>query len=69
MEFLYLWRISEIMDTGLTFQQANEKIYQDLISKGDLEGAEALRRYQDVIHHRKNKRQKPPLDPEPPSNP
>jgi hypothetical protein len=50
-------------------EEAREKIYQDLLNKGDIEGAKAMRKYQDVVHPLKNDSQQPPSTPEPPPAP
>jgi hypothetical protein len=34
----------------MTEEQAREKIYRDLIEKGDIAGAKMMRRYQDYVH-------------------
>jgi polyhydroxyalkanoate synthesis regulator phasin len=48
-------------------EEAREKIYQDLVDKGDLEGAKAMRAYQDVIHPVKSSGQSLPKSPTQPS--
>ncbi len=63
LEKEYLFRIGELMAEGLTQEQAREKIYQDLIEKGDVEGAKMMRDYQEIIHSLKADDQKPPLPP------
>ena len=50
LEVDYSLRIGEIMAGGMTEQQAREKMYRDLIEKGDIEGAKMMRRYQDYVH-------------------
>ena len=66
LEIDYFIRIAELMAGGLTQEQAREKIYQDLIDKGDLEGAKLMREYQDIVHPLKSDNQeKPP--PQPPT--
>jgi hypothetical protein len=67
-EIIYWFRISELIAGGITMEQAREKVYQDLIEKGDLEGAKALRAYQNVVHPVKADDQlPPPLPSQPPS--
>jgi hypothetical protein len=48
-EIVYWSRIGILMTVGLTREQAREKIYQDLVDKGDLKGAKVLRDFQDKI--------------------
>jgi len=67
VEAMYWLRISELMAEGFTLEQAREKIYQDLLEKGDLEAAKALRAYQDIIHPLKTGNRQPPPATEPPS--
>jgi hypothetical protein len=50
LEAQYLIRVYELMAEGLTSQQAREKIYQDIVDKGDLKGAEMVRTYQETVH-------------------
>lgn len=38
-------------------EQAEEKIVKDLIDKGEMKGADIMRRYQDFIHNRKSANQ------------
>ena len=59
MIFTYWTRIAELMYGGLTMEQAREKMYQDLIDKGDMEGAKMIRQLQDSIHPLQPKDQKP----------
>ncbi len=54
LERRYWFRIAELIAEGLTKDQAREKIYQDLLDKGDIEGAKMMREYQDRIHPLKN---------------
>jgi hypothetical protein len=49
-EKYYWYHIGVLIAGGLTPEQAREKVYQNLIERGDLEGAKALRAYQDVVH-------------------
>ncbi len=57
------------MAEGLTTEEAREKVYQDLIEKGDLKGAKALRAFQDKVHPPKTNDQIPPLSPPQPPLP
>jgi hypothetical protein len=54
LEMRYWLRIAELMAEGKTMEQGREKIYQDLLDKGDTEGAKLMRKYQDRIHPLKN---------------
>jgi hypothetical protein len=54
VEVIYWFRIGTMMAEGLTKEQAREKIFQDLIAKGDLKGAKIMREFQDRIHPLKN---------------
>lgn len=69
LEIQYWLRIGELMSGGLTKEQAREKMYQDLIDKGDVEGAKEMREYQDKVHPLKanadNQAKRPPLTPLP----
>jgi hypothetical protein len=50
-ERAYWSRIANLITgDGLTMTQARERIYQDLVDKGDIEGAKMIRAYQDRIH-------------------
>jgi len=60
LEKLYWSRIAVSIGEGLTVEQAREKIYQDLVDKGDLEGAKMVRKYQDMIHPLKSDNREPP---------
>jgi hypothetical protein len=53
-EILYWLRIGALMAGGLTPEQAREKMYQDLVEKGDLEGAKMMREFQDRVHPLEN---------------
>jgi hypothetical protein len=65
LEKSYWQRIATLIAEGLTPEQAREKIYQDLIEKGDVKGAKLIRAYQDAVHPLKNVDQPPPpLSPE-----
>jgi hypothetical protein len=50
LEVDYWLKIGELMAGGMTEEQAREKIYRDLIEKGDIAGAKMMRRYQDYVH-------------------
>ncbi|MFC2015144.1 hypothetical protein ACFLUP_04050, partial [Chloroflexota bacterium] len=50
----YWLRIADLIGEGLTQAQARDKIYQDLLDKGDIEGAKMIRQYQDKIHPKKS---------------
>jgi len=65
IETTYWLNIATLMAEGITESQAREKIYQDLLNKGELEGAKALRAYQDVIHPLKPGDQPPTAKPPP----
>jgi len=62
-EMWYWFRIGILKAEGLTMEQAHEKVYLDLIEKGDLEGAKALRAFQDKVHPLKSNDQIPPQSP------
>jgi DNA-binding CsgD family transcriptional regulator len=49
-EVLYWFRIGVLKAGGLTEEQAREKIYQDLVEKGDLNKAKMMREFQDKVH-------------------
>jgi hypothetical protein len=59
LERTYWLRIAELMVEGKTVEQGREKIYQDLLDKGDIEGAKSMRRYQNIIHPLKNNNPNP----------
>jgi len=65
----YYWlRIGTLMAEGLTPEQAREKIYQDLVNKGDLKRANMIREFQNKVHPLKKGDQLPPSTPlQPPS--
>jgi hypothetical protein len=63
-EIKYWLKLSLIMAEGLTREQAREKIYQDLLNKGDIEGAQRLRQYQDVVHPLKTDNPQTPATPD-----
>ncbi len=49
-EITYWLRIGALMAAGLTREKAREKMYQDLLEKGDLKGAKMVRVFQDKVH-------------------
>lgn len=68
LEISYWFRVANLVAEGLTPEQAREKIYKDLLEKGDLKGARMIRAYQGVIHPMKADDQDPPTSPiQPPS--
>jgi len=67
-EMWYWFRIGILKAEGLTPEQAREKIYQDLVNKGDFKGAKMIREFQDRVHPLKYGDQLPPSTPlQPPS--
>ena len=67
LEMRYWLRIAELIAEGLTKEQGREKIYQDLLDKGDIEGAKSMRKYQNIIHPLKNNNPNPAPIPNPPA--
>lgn len=68
LEKTYWLRMVELMAEGFTLEQAREKVFQDLLKKGDLKGAKMMREYQDVVHPLKSGDQfPPPSPPQPPA--
>jgi hypothetical protein len=67
LEKRYWLRIAELIVEGKTVEYCREKIYQDLLDKGDIEGAKMVREYQDLIHPLKNNNQPPITTLNPPS--
>jgi hypothetical protein len=65
-EIMYWVKIAEIMAEGMTIEQAREKIYQDLLDKGDIDGAKKVRDFQNKVHPSKKDNQQPPSTPKPP---
>lgn len=59
VETEYWCRIAELMGDGLTSEQARDKIYNDLVEKGDLEVAGKIREYQNRIHPLKGEKRLP----------
>jgi hypothetical protein len=68
LEMRYLLQVVELMaEHKLTMEQAEEKIVADLVEKGDRDGADAIRRYQQFIHDiRPDDRSRPPPASQPP---
>jgi hypothetical protein len=54
-----------MVDDKITRDQAREKMYQDLLTKGDIEGARMLRAFQDEVHPLKPGNQPPSPQPPP----
>jgi Sec-independent protein translocase protein TatA len=67
-EQFYWLRVGIIMAGGLTREQAREKIYQDILDKGDSKVAKMFREFQDKIHPLKNDDQLSPSTPLPPAS-
>ena len=65
IETFYWLNIATLMTEGLTMEQVREKIYQDLVEKGDLEGAKKIRQYQNIVHPLKLGDQPPTSKPPP----
>jgi len=63
-EIVYWLRIGVLMAEGLTKEEAREKMYQDLLDKGDLKRAKILREFQDKVHPLKTNDQLPPPSPD-----
>jgi hypothetical protein len=59
-EMFYWIRIGNLMADGFTQEQAREKMYQDLLDKGDLKVAKAMREFQDKVHPLKTNGQENP---------
>jgi hypothetical protein len=67
LEKFYWYRIGALMTEGLSPEEAREKMYKNLLEKGNLKGAEALRKFQDKHHPLKtNDREPPSAPPQPP---
>jgi len=68
-QIVYWFSIGILMAKGLTKEEAREKLYQELIEKGDNKGAKTLREFQDRVHPVKSDSQVPPkLPDQPPSS-
>ena len=61
LEVMYWIRIARIVAEGNSVEEAREIMYQDVLSKNNVEAAKAFRQYQDMIHPVKgDDRQVPP---------
>jgi hypothetical protein len=69
MKTWYWSRIYYLQAEGYNEEQAREKIYQDLLAKGNVKAAKLMRELQDKIHPLKDNRQPPPSPPPNPSPP
>jgi FixJ family two-component response regulator len=58
-EIMYWLRIGALMVDGLTADQAREKMYQDLLQKGDEKMARMVREFQDKVHPLENRGKAP----------
>ena len=68
-EKLYWFRVGVLMAGGLTKEQAREKIYQDVVGKGDLKMAKTFRDFQNKVDPLKAGDELPPTSPhQPPSS-
>jgi hypothetical protein len=56
----YWAMIAALMFKGLTKEQAREKLYQDLLVRGDEKAAKSFRAYQDIVHPLQGDVPKPP---------
>jgi site-specific recombinase XerD len=63
-EKFYWLRIVALMAEGLTMEQAREKMYQDLLKKGEIKSAKMLREFQDRVHSVKPDSQIPSKPPD-----
>lgn len=68
-ETLYWVRIGTLIAAGLTQDQAREKIYQDLLDKGNLKVAKMMREFQDKVHPVQPDDQMSPSSPSQPPSP
>jgi hypothetical protein len=68
IERMYWVKKSLAMAEGITMEQTREKIYQDLLNKGDKEKATLIHQYQDKVHPLKTDNQPPPSTTNPPSS-
>ncbi len=62
IEIEYWLRIARLKGQGLTEEQAREKLFRDLIRKGDLIGAKKLREYQNSVHPLRKQPKAPPRE-------
>ena len=60
LQTIYWIKIARLMVDGLTKEEAREKLYQDLIGKGDLKVAKSFREFQDKVDPLKTNDQIPP---------
>jgi hypothetical protein len=67
-EISYWIRIVALMAQGLTMEQAREKIYQDVLKKGDTKSAKMLREFQDRVHPLKSDSEVPLKPPDQPQS-
>jgi hypothetical protein len=64
---MWYWpRIFYLMSEGISEEEAREKIYQNLLAKGNIKAARLMRKLQDKIHPLKDSLH-PPLPPKDPS--
>lgn len=69
-EIWYWFRIGSLKAEGLTPEQAREKMYQDLLKRGDLKRAKLFHEFQHKVHPLKAGGQSPPaISPQPPPAP
>ena len=69
-EALYWLRIGILYAQGYNEEEAREKIYQDLVDKGDMKRAKMMREFQDEVHPLKPDNQGSPISPQqPPPSP
>jgi hypothetical protein len=65
----YWFHIGVLVATGLTKEEAREKMCQDLLEKGDIKSAKLLREFQDLVHLVKPNSEEPlKLPDQPPSS-
>ena len=67
LQVLYWIRKAELIFNGLTQEEAREKMYQDLIIKGNLQNAKKMREFQDKYDPLKTNDPTPPSPTQPPS--
>jgi hypothetical protein len=66
LETLYRSKIARLMFDGLTEEEACEKLYQDVLGKGDLKVAKSFSEFQNRVHPLKSGDQSPPSVTPPP---
>jgi hypothetical protein len=59
-QIVYWVRVGALMAAGFTEEETREKMYQDLLKKGDLKVAKAMREFQDKIRPLKTNGQEEP---------